>query len=88
MIRSYGRSHEQLVHKNLEKEKNDKYENNSPEQTFSPQDFCPDNHAELHMAEKLVESKTGSNAFKFDTITPIKLNKSQDIQINAINMGK
>ncbi|KAL5274878.1 TMEM132E family protein [Megaselia abdita] len=43
-----------------------------------------ENDIELHMAEKLVESPTWNNAFKFDTITR-KQNGSQDIQIIAVD---
>lgn len=64
-------------------------ESNSPEQTYSPHDISPiKQDTGTHMAEKLVESTTGNNAFKFDTITPVKLNGNQDIQINAIALGK
>lgn len=64
------------------------YESNSPEQTYSPHDFSPINRVEMHMAERLVESTTENNAFKFDTITPLQLIESQDIQSNATDMGK
>lgn len=66
-------------------------ESNSPEQTYSPHDVSPINNGndvQKHMAEKLVECTAGISAFKFDTITPFKLNDSQDIQINETNLGK
>lgn len=97
MIRSYERPYEPKCsdHKlmsldNLGAEVG-QFENNSPEQTYSPQDVSPSQQKkalEMHMAEKLVESTTGNNAFKFDTISPLKHNDNLDIQINASANGE
>lgn len=101
MIRSYERPYDPSTSK-VSDQKNftldnlglevGQYENHSPEQTYSPHEVSvspikQERKTGMHMAEKLVENQTGKNAFKFDTITPLKLGEGQDIQINETALG-